>query len=150
MGEIIIKVPGDVKEVFSTIDEALVKLQEFKDIENQKEALEFKSLSSRDYHEFISFYLESLERLLSHLILETYDSYLRRLNQLLESKEEMRINDFVLLEENGKELFLKSFLQEIPSKRIESFLEDIRKVKHLLFEDEGRSPDKDLGPDLGI
>ena len=41
MGEIIIKVPGDVKEVFSTIDEALVKLQEFKDIENQKEALEF-------------------------------------------------------------------------------------------------------------
>ena len=41
MGEIIIKVSGDVKEVFSTIDEALVKLQEFKDIENQKEALEF-------------------------------------------------------------------------------------------------------------
>ena len=41
MGEIIIKMPGNIKEVFFTIDKALVKLQEFKDIENQKKALEF-------------------------------------------------------------------------------------------------------------
>jgi len=41
MGEIIIKVPGDIKETFLTIDEALTKLREFKDIEMQKEALEF-------------------------------------------------------------------------------------------------------------
>ncbi|TCK04673.1 hypothetical protein [Phorcysia thermohydrogeniphila] len=41
MGEIVIKVPGDVKEVFTTVDEALARLKEFKDIENQRKALEF-------------------------------------------------------------------------------------------------------------
>ncbi len=41
MGEIIIKVPGDIKKVFFTIDEALIELREFKNIEMQKEALEF-------------------------------------------------------------------------------------------------------------
>ena len=48
MGEIIIKVPGDVKEVFSTIDEALVKLQEFKDIENHDLILTTYPLIVRD------------------------------------------------------------------------------------------------------
>ncbi len=41
MGEIIIKVSGNIKQVFDNIDEALDKLQEMKNIENQKKALEF-------------------------------------------------------------------------------------------------------------
>ena len=41
MGEIIIKVPGKVKEVFSDVDKALARLQEFKDVESQRKALEF-------------------------------------------------------------------------------------------------------------
>lgn len=41
MGEIIIKVPGDVREVFFSIDEALKKLEEIKIKEKQKKALKF-------------------------------------------------------------------------------------------------------------
>ncbi len=41
MGEIIIKVPGNVKQVFDSVDEALNRLQEIKRLEKQKKALEF-------------------------------------------------------------------------------------------------------------
>ena len=41
MGEIIVKVPGNVKQVFDNIDEALNRLQEIKRLEKQKKALEF-------------------------------------------------------------------------------------------------------------
>jgi len=41
MGEIIVKVPGDVKEVFTVIDEAIKKLIEIKKIEEQNQALDF-------------------------------------------------------------------------------------------------------------
>ncbi len=41
MGEIIIKVPGNVKQVFDNVDEALNRLQEIKRLEKQKKALEF-------------------------------------------------------------------------------------------------------------
>jgi len=41
MGEIIVKVPGNVKEVFTVIDEAIKKLIEIKKIEEQNQALDF-------------------------------------------------------------------------------------------------------------
>ena len=41
MGEIIVKVPGDVKEVFTVIDEAIKNLIEIKKIEGQNQALDF-------------------------------------------------------------------------------------------------------------
>ncbi len=41
MGEIIVKVPGDSKEVFTTIDKAIKKLLEIKKIEEQDLALDF-------------------------------------------------------------------------------------------------------------
>jgi len=41
VGEIIVKVPGNVKQVFDNIDEALNRLQEIKRLEKQKKALEF-------------------------------------------------------------------------------------------------------------
>ena len=41
MGKIIVKVPGNGNQVFNNIDEALNRLQEIKNLENQKKALEF-------------------------------------------------------------------------------------------------------------
>ena len=41
MGEIIVKVPGDIKEVFTVIDEAIKKLIEIKKLEEQNQALDF-------------------------------------------------------------------------------------------------------------
>jgi len=41
MREIVIKVPGNVRQVFDDIDEALKKLEELKNIEDQKRALKF-------------------------------------------------------------------------------------------------------------
>ena len=41
MGEIIVKVPGDTKEVITVIDEAIKKLTQVKKIEEQNQALDF-------------------------------------------------------------------------------------------------------------
>jgi hypothetical protein len=41
MGEIIVKVPGDSREVFTTIDKAIKKLLEIKKIQEQNLALNF-------------------------------------------------------------------------------------------------------------